>query len=58
MVGKNKVLIPFVLEPFFCCLEETALFVGFALSDGGYATSPGPAPRRIVGPFTLTVTAE
>ena len=34
MVGKNKVLIPFVLEPFFCCLEETALFVGFALSDG------------------------
>ena len=22
---------------FFCCLEETALFVGFALSDGGYA---------------------
>ena len=27
MVGKNKVLIPFVLEPFFCCLEEKALFV-------------------------------
>ena len=58
MWSAKQVLIPFVFELFFCCLEETALLDGFALSDGGCATPPGPAPRRIVGPFTLMVTAE
>ena len=64
VVGKNKVSMPFFFEPFFCCLEETNLFVefgsvGWRVRHAAWTSATNMADGvilmcRIGGPFTLT----